>query len=180
MKTARLCSGVLKSRLYPTQMPATGRGFLVRHLASMKPRPNRFGSGKDEIPQFGDRPSCTIRVLATNIPAPGQCSEKGCAIGDLFEAANQRCGLGEEVDAVLKRDYADRQVRHQRHMVAFVDHIRQSNHGNPAIDAWKRLEVGENEAVVRRVTEHTCQNRPQRTENDAEIRFGLESGGFCG
>ena len=65
--------------------------------------------------------------------------------------------------------------------MAFVDHLRQSDHGNPAIDAWKRLELDENEAVARHVTEHTCQNRPQRTENDAEIRFGhrqvVEPGG---
>ena len=41
--------------------------------------------------------------------------------------------------------------------------------------------MGENEAVAGRVTEHSCQNRPQRTENDAEICFGrrqfVDSGG---
>ena len=81
-------------------------GHLVRHVASMKPIPNRLGSGKDEIPQFGDRPSGTIRVLVTNIPAPEQSSGTRRAIGDLFEAANQCCGHGEEVHAVLKRDFA--------------------------------------------------------------------------
>ena len=45
-------------------------GHLVRHVASMKPSPNRLGSGKDEIPQNGDRPSGTVRVLVTNYPSP--------------------------------------------------------------------------------------------------------------
>ena len=43
----------------------------------------------------------------TNFLAPEQCSGTGRAIGDLFEAANQRSGHGEGVHAVLKSDYAD-------------------------------------------------------------------------
>ena len=81
-------------------------GHLVRYVAVMKPTPNRLGAGKDEVHESGDRPSGATRVLVTNIPSPEQCPKTGRSIEYLYDTGNQRCGHGEEVHAVVKRDFA--------------------------------------------------------------------------
>ena len=42
----------------------------------------------------------------TNFPAPEQCAETGRSIENIYDTGNQRCGHGEEIHAVVKRDFS--------------------------------------------------------------------------
>ena len=67
--------------------------------------------GSDELPPTDDRPAYKIRVLITNIPAPGgersdKLGPKPLAPADLRALANGRCGYAERAHDDLKNGLA--------------------------------------------------------------------------
>ena len=47
-----------------------------------------------------------LRMLVTNFPSPADYPEAGGDFAWLLEMANGRCGHGEEIHPVIKRDFA--------------------------------------------------------------------------
>ena len=74
-------------------------------------RRETWGLGKDVMPARRGRPAMRLRLLFTNIPAPEEKAPKDggerlppASGSRVLKLANGRCGEGEEIHSILKRD----------------------------------------------------------------------------
>ena len=86
------------------------RSWFLRYVATRRARPGELGVGHDEIPARDGRPSYQIRVHLSNLPPP-RAPREGAGgppmePWEVVRFAQERCGRGEEIHAVLKHDMA--------------------------------------------------------------------------
>ena len=83
----------------------------LRYLAVRRAAPGDLGLGQNVMPARGGRPAMRVRLLFTNIPSPEEKAKKDGerrlppeSGGQVLALANGRCGEGEEIHSILKRD----------------------------------------------------------------------------
>ncbi len=95
----------------PAEVCRHRSGDTLRYLAVRRAAPGNLGLGKDMMPARGGRPAMRLRLLFTNIPAPEAATPKDgeerlppASGSQVLKLANGRCGEGEEIHSILKRD----------------------------------------------------------------------------
>ena len=87
------------------------REGIVRYIAVRRELPNSLGVNDDELPHDDGKPAYAIRVLITNIPAPGEGRRDGLgpkpmAAQAVLKLLNERCGDSERAHDALKNGLA--------------------------------------------------------------------------
>lgn len=84
-------------------------GYLLRYVATRQALPGELGLGPDESPATDRAPAYQHRVYLSNLAyplAPHEGAGLAMATAEVVRYAHERCGHGEGVHAVLKRDLA--------------------------------------------------------------------------
>ena len=84
---------------------------MIRYIAVRRALPGALGVNDDELPHHPDKPAYAIRVLITNIPAPGEGRADGLgpepmAAQPVLKLLNGRCGDAEQAHDALKNGLA--------------------------------------------------------------------------
>jgi len=79
-----------------------------RFVATRRELPGELGIGHDECSAQDSRPAYRVRGYLSNLPHPESpgAGRNAMAAADVVRFAQERCGHGEEIHAVLKRDMA--------------------------------------------------------------------------
>ena len=87
------------------------REGIVRYIAVRRERPDALGVNDDELPPENGKPAYAVRVLITNIPAPGEGRKDGLgpepmAAQAVLNLLNGRCGDSERAHDALTNGLA--------------------------------------------------------------------------